>query len=211
MSVPTSTDQILLLVAGYPGTGKSRLCALVQDRLGPLTPLSIDAAKEELYDLHGFADPVARAHLDRAALEIFFAQVRTTMDGGQGIVAEYPFSDKQRAQLEAACRDHHYRPVTVRLVADFEVLYARQRRRDLDPSRHVGHLVDAYRPGDTLGDRHDAPQLLPREVFLNRYLHRGYGSFALGPVVEIDTTDFDLIDDDSVISLISGLLDEERT
>lgn len=211
MSVPTSTDQILLLVAGYPGTGKSRLCALAQDRLGPFTPLSIDAAKEELYDLHGFADPVARAHLDRAALEIFLAQVRTTMAGGRSIIAEYPFSDKQRAQLEAACRDHRYRPVTVRLVADFEILYARQRRRDLDPDRHVGHLVDAYRPGDTLDDRREAPQLLPREVFLDRYLHRGYGSFALGPVVEIDTTDFDQIDDDTVISLISGLLDEERT
>ncbi|GAA1487951.1 AAA family ATPase [Brachybacterium sacelli] len=206
-----STDRVLLLVAGFPGTGKSRLCTLVQERLGPFLALTLDDRKEELYDLHGFADAAARDHLDRAALEIFFAQVRTAMDDGRPLVAEYPFSEKQRAQLDAACRDYGYRPVTVRLVADFEVLYARQRRRDLDPSRHVGHLVDAYRPGDTLDDRLGAPQLLTRETFLDRYLHRGYGTFALGQVAEIDTTDFDQIDDDAVIARVTSLLERERT
>lgn len=203
----TSTDRILLLVAGFPGTGKSRLCTLVQECLGPFTALSLDDEKEELYDLHGFADPVAREHLDRAALETFLAQVRTTMaDGRQPILAEYPFSEKQRPQLEAACADYGFRPVTVRLVADFEVLFERQRRRDLDPSRHVGHLVDAYRSGDTLDDRRDAPRLLSREVFLDRCLHRGYGTFALGESVEIDTTDFAQLGDDDVISRIAQIL-----
>lgn len=207
----TSTDRILLLVAGFPGTGKSRLCTLVQEHLGPFTALSLDDAKEELYDLHGFADPVAREHLDRAALETFLAQVRTTMaDGRRSVLAEYPFSEKQRPQLEAACADYGFRPVTVRLVADFEVLFERQRRRDLDPSRHVGHLVDAYRSGDTLDDRRDAPRLLSREVFRDRYLHRGYGTFALGESLEIDTTDFAQLDDDDVVSRIGQILQNSQ-
>lgn len=198
-----SSEQILLLVAGFPGTGKSRLRTLVQERLGPFASLSLDDVKEELYDCRGFVDSAAREHLDRAALEIFLAQVRTMMAAGRPILAEYPFSEKQRPQLEAACADYEVRPVTVRLVADFEVLFERQRERDLDPSRHVGHLVDTYRPGDTLVDRRAAPRLLRREVFLDRYLHRGYGTFALGTTIEIDTTDFEQIDDDDLISRIS--------
>ncbi len=207
----TAADRVLVLVAGYPGTGKSRVCSLLQERLGPFTVLSLDAVKESLYDVEGFADASAKAHVDRAALELFLARVRAAMAEGGPVLAEYPFSEKQRPSLAAACTAYGYSPLTVRLVADFEVLFERQRRRDLDPSRHAGHLMDAYRPGDTLDDRHEAPQLLTLEVFLDRYLHRGYGEFALGEVIEVDTTDFTHVDDDALIAAISRRLAEERT
>lgn len=207
----TAMDRVLLLVAGYPGTGKSHVCTLLQDRLGPLRLLALDAVKEELYDQEGFADAAAKAHLDRAALELFLARVRTAMVEGGPLLAEYPFSEKQRPALAAACAAYDYRPFTVRLVAEFEELFARQHRRDLDPSRHLGHLVDAYRPGDILTDRCGAPQVLTREVFLERFLHRGYGQFALGPVLEVDTTDFALVDDDALIEAITRRIAEERT
>lgn len=207
----TAADRVLLLVAGYPGTGKSRVCSLLQDRLGPYMVLSLDAVKEELYDAEGFVDAAAKAHVDRAALELFLARVRSAMVHGRPVLAEYPFSQKQRPALAAACADYGYRPLTVRLVADFEVLFERQRARDLDTSRHTGHLVDAYRPGDILGDRREAPQLLTLEVFLDRYLHRGYGEFALGDVIEVDTTNFARVDDDALIAAISRRLAEERT
>lgn len=198
--------RVLLLVAGYPGTGKSRLCAQLRDQLGALRVLAIDDLKEALYDEHGFGDAQAKAHLDAAAREVFLAQVRTAMHAGGLVAAEYPFSEKQRPQLQQACTDLGYRPLTVRLVADVEVLYERQRRRDLDPSRHVGHLLDAYRPGDTLEDRLSAPQLLTREVFWERYHRRGYGTFALGPVIELDTTHPELVDDAAVIRRIMRAL-----
>lgn len=204
-------DRVLLLVAGYPGTGKSRVCSLLQDRLGPLTALSLDEVKEQLYDQEGFADATAKAHLNQAALELFLIRLRAALRDGGPTLAEYPFSEKQRPALESACRDYGYRPVTVRLVADFEVLFERQRRRDLDPSRHVGHLVDSYAPGDILGDRHDAPQLLTLEVFLDRYLHRGYGEFGLGDVIEVDTTDFDRVDDEDLVARVSHAVAENRT
>lgn len=205
------TGRVLVLIAGYPGTGKSRLSALLQERLGPFTALALDDAKEGLYDQEGFVDAAAKAHVDRAALELFLARVRRALAEGAPVLAEYPFSEKQRPALEKAARDFGYRVVTVRMVADFEVLFDRQRRRDLDPARHPGHLVDAYRPGDSLGDRRDAPQLLTLEVFLDRYLHRGYGEFALGTVIEVDTTEFDHVDDDALITRIAHALTQNRT
>lgn len=202
---------VLVLIAGYPGTGKSRLSAQLQDRLGPFTAVALDDVKEELYDREGFVDATAKAQLDRAALEIFLARVRRALAGGEPVLAEYPFSEKQRSALESASHDFGYRVVTVRMVADFEVLFERQRLRDLDPSRHLGHLVDAFRPGDTLADRRDAPQLLTLDVFLDRYLHRGYGDFALGEVIEVDTTVFDQVDDDALIARIARALAQDRT
>lgn len=200
----SADERLLLLIAGYPGTGKSRIASLVQEHLGPFRAVSIDDLKEQLYDQEGFADADAKAHLDRAALELFFARVHAAMADGVRVLAEYPFSDKQKDVLAAACRRYGYRPVTVRLVADFEVLFERQRHRDLDPTRHLGHLVDAYEHGDTLADRRAAPQLLSVEVFLGRYLRRGYGEFALGDLVEIDTTDFAQVDDADVLARISA-------
>ncbi|MBK0331543.1 AAA family ATPase [Brachybacterium sp. MASK1Z-5] len=202
----SADDRLLLLIAGYPGTGKSRIAELVQEHLGPFRSVSIDDLKEQLYDQEGFADADAKGHLDRAALELFFARVHAAMANGVRVLAEYPFSDKQKEVLAATCRRYGYRAVTVRLVADFEVLFERQRRRDQDPTRHLGHLVDAYEPGDTLADRRAAPQLLSVEVFLGRYLHRGYGEFALGDLVEIDTTDFAQVDDADVLARIGAVV-----
>src|SRR5699024_12449271 len=97
------------------------------------------------------------------------------------------------------------------LVVEFEGIMVRQRRRDLVPARHHGHLVDAYRPGEMLTDRSGAPQVLTREVFLERFLHRGYGEFALGPGLEVDTTDFALVDADALVEGITRRIAEERT
>ena len=88
------------------------------------------------------------------------------------------------------------------MVADLEILYERQRNRDLDESRHLGHIVNSYRKGDSCRDRSRAPGLLSREEFIHRCTTRGYEKFSLGPVLELDTSDFSTVDFAAVLRWI---------
>lgn len=193
----------LVLIAGLPGTGKSRLSQLVCEALGPLTEISIDPIKESTWDREGFDSLEEKRMLDGVALSQFFSLIERSMQRSERIIADYPLSEKQRPELECLCAAHSYRPVTVRMTADLDVLYERQRRRDLDDSRHLGHISHRYHVGDTCLDRSQAPGLLTREEFVRRCTTRGYDSFALGPVKEVDTSDFSAVDYPAVIAWIA--------
>lgn len=198
--------QVLVVLAGYPGTGKSALSRRLDEELGPFLLLELDAIKEDLYDREGFVDSRAKESLNGAATAIFFVRLRRAMSQRRRIIVDYPFSDKQRAGLDDACRDFAYTPITVRLVAEFEALFARQHQRDLDPGRHPGHLYEDYAPGGPARDRRQAPGILSREEFLDRYRHRGYGHFSLGQTCELDTTHFEDVDTGSVVDFVSQAL-----
>ena len=43
--------------------------------------------------------------------------------------------------------------LTIRLVADFEILWNRRKKRDLEKSRHLSHIMTHYHNGDRLDDR----------------------------------------------------------
>lgn len=193
----------LVLIAGLPGTGKSRLSQLVCEALGPLTEISIDPIKESTWDREGFDSLEEKRMLDGVALSQFFSLIERSMQRSERIIADYPLSEKQRPELECLCAAHSYRPVTVRMTADLDVLYERQRRRDLDDSRHLGHISHRYHVGDTCLDRSQAPGLLTREEFVRRCTTRGYDTFALGPVKEVDTSDFSAVDYPAVIAWIA--------
>lgn len=200
--------RVLLLIAGFPGIGKSHLRDLIEEALGPFHAVSLDEIKEDLYDAHGFEDSTAKAELDAHAVDLFLASIGRAMEAQDQIISEYPFSQKQAPGLEALCARFGYHAVTVRLTADLDVLYDRQRRRDLDPRRHPGHLVDSFRPGDRLEDRENAPQLLTWPVFRERCLVRGYDTFRLGTLIEADTTDFSAVDYPSLVDRIRKAMDE---
>ena len=48
--------QMLILLAGYPGTGKSYLANMLIERFPELKILSPDDVKEEYWDRYGFHD-----------------------------------------------------------------------------------------------------------------------------------------------------------
>lgn len=198
----TTTRGTLVLLAGYPGTGKSVLGAAVERRMPGIVAVALDDAKLARYERHGFVDAAEKAHHERIALEDWLATLDATMSTGVPVVSDYPFSDKQRPQLVDLCARHAYDPCTVRLVAEFDVLFERQRARDLDASRHPSFVLDAYQPGDDAPDRASAPGILTRAEFRRRYDERGYGAFALGPTLEVDTTDFRTVDTEAIVDWI---------
>lgn len=198
----TTTRGTLLLLAGYPGTGKSVLAAAVGRRMPGVVTVALDDAKLARYERYGFADATEKAEHERLALDDWLRALDATMATGVPVLSDYPFSHKQRPQLVELCARHGYDPCTVRLIAEFDTLFERQRARDLDASRHPSFVMDAYRSGDDVHDRLSAPGILTREEFRRRYDERGYGSFELGPTLEIDTTDFRTVATEAIVDWI---------
>ncbi|WP_158247581.1 AAA family ATPase [Actinomyces qiguomingii] len=202
------TGAVLVLLAGLPGTGKTHLCSRIRACFPNCTQVSIDVVKEALWERYGFDDAAQKRELDDMALRLFFSDLDTALghahDSAAMVVSDYPFSDKQEPTLRALCERHRATVMTIRLTADLEVLFERQQRRDLDPSRHLGHIVDHYHRGDTLKDRTAATGLLTREEFYRRCTTRGYDAFRLGDLLEVDATDLDAVDHEAILKWIAA-------
>lgn len=55
--------------------------------------------------------------------------------------------------------------ITIRLVADFEVLWERRHQRDREPERHLSYIMDHYHYGDQLEDRSLGTNHITKEAF----------------------------------------------
>ena len=135
-------EKTLILLAGYPATGKSDLAERIISRhvASNFENVSIDAVKEEYWDTYGFDNADEKAAVNACALEEYFRRMDATMASGAQIMSDYPFSDKQKSTLAELAEKNGYRVLTIRLVGDPAVIIARSRRRDLGQGRHLGHL-----------------------------------------------------------------------
>lgn len=196
--------QMLILLAGYPGTGKSYLANMLIERFPELQILSPDDVKEEYWDRYGFHDLEEKEELIKLGWQEYYKRMEDAFAEHKSLISDYPFSHKQRDQLESISNRHHCQVVTIRLVGDIGVLYERQRKRDLDNSRHLGHIVCCYQKGMPIAHE-DADNLLTYEEFYRRCTERGYGEFALGETIELDVTDFSKVDYEAVFQRIRGI------
>ncbi|MFQ9514800.1 MAG: AAA family ATPase [Eubacterium sp.] len=192
----------LILLAGYPATGKSYLCGLILDRYPELVTINQDELKEQKWDEFGFDNLEEKTRLEMMAWEEYYAALEEKMSNGESVISDYPFSEKQKGRLENLSQKYGYEVVTIRLLGDINKLYERSRKRDLDQKRHLGHLVSCYHKGDVMDDRAKADCLVTYEIFLDRCLHKGYDKFCLGNLIDVDATDFTKIDYDGIISRV---------
>lgn len=196
--------QMLILLAGYPGTGKSYLANMLIERFPELQILSPDDVKEEYWDRYGFHDLKEKEELIKLSWQEYYKRMEDAFAKHKSLISDYPFSHKQRDQLESISSRHYCQVVTIRLVGDIGVLYERLRKRDLDNSRHLGHIVCCYQKGMPIAHE-DADNLLTYEEFYRRCTERGYGEFALGETIELDVTDFSKVDYEAVFQRIKEI------
>lgn len=199
----------VILVAGYPGTGKSHFCRWIGENWTGIEFFSPDEIKEKLWDEEGYDDEAGKARLTEKSWEIFYSRLEKEMQGGGDLCLDYPFSDKQKAKLEALVKTYSYTPVTIRLVGDLETLCRRQLARDKDPDRHLGHIMTHYHKGDVLEDRSKADALVDHEEFLARCRNRGYGEFSMGALREVDVTRFEDIPYDELRDFLGAYLSKK--
>lgn len=196
----------IILLAGYPATGKTYLCNKILERFGKFTVVSQDELKEGIFDEYGFDNMEEKVILENKSWNLYYQTIEKEMKKGSIIISDYPFSDKQKGKLQALVQKYEYQPITFRLIGDIETLYERSRKRDLDPSRHLSHLVSKYQKGDVLEDRTKADCLVTHDIFVDRCKNRGYDKFQLGYLIEIDVTDYNKINYNAVLNELGGLL-----
>lgn len=198
----------LILIAGFPGTGKSYLCKRILKRYSGIRLISPDEIKEEYWDRYGYDTLEEKNACIKKSWAAYYRRVETAFGEGVSVLSDYPFSDKQKPRLAQIANFYNVGALTVRLTANLEVLFFRQQRRDLDESRHLGHILNhSYHKGREPERREAADALLSREEFLTRCETRGYGTFALGDCVELDVSDFAAADYERVMRFLSERLE----
>jgi predicted kinase len=199
----------MILLAGYPATGKSYLCNKILERFGDITVVSQDELKEGIFDQYGFRNMEEKVALEMKSWEQYYKDVAKEMEKGNIIISDYPFSEKQKGKLQALSEQYEYQMITIRLLGDIDTLYERSRKRDLAQSRHLSHLVSSYQKGDVMEDRTQADCLVTYDVFVDRCKNRGYDTFQLGYLIEMDVTDFTKIDYNAVLNELGEVLKGE--
>jgi adenylate kinase family enzyme len=150
---------IFVLVAGPPGSGKTRLAISLADKLG-LPLIAKDVIKEMLMDTLGVPATVEESRtLGRAAVEVMLTVAQTS----RGAVLDSTFYSYTVPSLQTLPGSI----IEIRCRCPRALALSRYRARSA--GRHRGHL-DAERTDDELWDE----QLL-----------RPLG---LGPLIEVDTT-----------------------
>ena len=176
----------LILIAGCPGTGKSYLCNNILQRYMDMMLLSPDDIKEMFWDKYGFKNISEKNRLIGLSWQYYYKKMAEIMDLKKNIISDYPFSDKQKYMLSLISKQHSYNIITIRLIADLGILFERQKQRDLDYGRHLGHILNKYIPGQVINSRKNADGLLSYDEFAERCLKREYAKFALGKLFEVN-------------------------
>ncbi len=196
----------LILLAGFPGTGKTYLANKIRDWQPEFILLSPDAIKEKFWDEQGFDNLAEKEATIRLSWEYYYGKLCDYMQEGLAVMSDYPFSDKQKARLAALTGQYGYQVITLRMTGDLAILFERQKRRDLDSSRHWGHVLTSYHQGQQPADRRKADALLDYDEFSKRCLTRGYGEFSLGYLIKLDMTDFNAVDYEELCRQLEQLL-----
>ncbi|MFD0898526.1 AAA family ATPase [Loigolactobacillus binensis] len=184
----------MILLAGAPGTGKTYTGNIIKQSFSGFVELPLDLIKEHIYDEIGFDDPTEKRALDDAAYERFYQAVAFLMRHDKPIMADYPFSYRQKNALEKLAAKYQYHVITIRLEADLKVLYQRAIKRDIEEPRHLGLMMNHYHRGDSLLDKKSADGLPSFTVFKNRAEERGYQTFVVGSLITLNVNDYAQVD-----------------
>lgn len=190
----------LLLLAGSPATGKTYLTNLIKELFPDMLVVTPDEGKELYAEAIGFDSLAEKAALEQQVWQFYYGVMTLYMAAGkQVILSEYPFSEKQKPKLTQLAQQYEYEVITIRLYADFDVLWQRRQARDLEPDRHLSHIMTHYHYGDTLTDRTAADNHITKDAFKQIIEGRRYNEFQLGETFAVDVSDFSKVDYSSLL------------
>lgn len=181
-------QKYILILAGPPGTGKTYLANQIMKADAHWHILSYDDIKERYFDKYGFNNLSEKGALGDKAWKTFYLQLDELFQQSKKIIIDYPFSYKQEDTLTRMINQYQYKPNTLILYGEMHELYKRQKERDLEDSRHIGHIVTRYKDGDFPNTPDDLDDF---EQFKSRCDDRQYDHFHIGNYKRINVTHFE--------------------
>ncbi len=184
---------LLIIISGPPASGKSSIGRRIAHDL-QLPYIGKDDIKERLFDALGIGDLEWSRKLGAATYDLLFWFVELQLLAGHSSIVESNFrASSSGPQFVALQERYSFMAFQIICSTDPVVLQERFEARTLSGQRHPGHadslvIVDVMREGQ-------AP-----------YVPMPLG----GPVVELDTTDWNAIDYDALVAHVRHTL-ESRT
>ena len=130
----------LIVVAGYPATGKTSLARGIADEMH-LPVIGKDDIKEALFDSLGTGDREWSARLGQATYEVMFRLLRQFLHAGVSVVVEANFeAGAATVSLGAILQELAAKPMLVVLHGDPDLIVDRIHARADSGERHPGHL-----------------------------------------------------------------------
>lgn len=200
-----------ILIAGCPATGKSYLIQKIKEVLPSMFMITPDEVKEMFADSIGFDSKADKTALEKRVWKFYYQVLQLYMEAGRKVIlSEYPFSEKQKGKLAELSETYDYQVITIRLTADFEVLWERRHDRDLYSQGHLLHIMNHYHYGDRLADRSQADALLSKAEFRRIVEVRNYAGFQLGELYEFDVTDFSKVNYEPLLEALKNRIESDQ-
>lgn len=178
----------LIILAGYPATGKTCIINGLMEHNKKLEYISIDEIEEFFYDNLGFKNKKEKNKIYNLSFEFFYMKLKSMMNKNYDIVIDYPFSYLQYPILKELSFKYDYKCITIRLSGDIKEIYKRRVKRDLDESRNTAHLLNNYDKNRKVSLEERKDNLISLEEFKKHCKLREYDKFELGKLLEIDVT-----------------------
>ena len=194
-------QKCILILAGPPGTGKTYLANQIMKANANWHILSYDDIKERYFDKYGFNNLSEKEALGDKAWKTFYLQLDDLFRQSKQVIIDYPFSYKQEAILTRMIAQYQYKPKTLILYGEMHELYKRQKERDLDDSRHIGHIVTRYKDGNFPNKPDDLDDF---EQFKSRCDDRQYDHFHIGNYKRINVTHFEDVNLNEILLWINN-------
>jgi len=166
----------LILVTGLPASGKSGFSRYAGEKLG-IPVLEKDHYKEILFDTIGFGCREEKLKLGVAAMELMYDQAQQLLKMGMSVILDNNFENSSLEGVKKLAADFDCRLITLRFEDDIAAIHRRFVRRDRDPRRHRGHVLNTRYP-ETEGREEYIP--LSLEAFESKCRQRGMLDFYPG-------------------------------
>jgi catechol 2,3-dioxygenase-like lactoylglutathione lyase family enzyme/predicted kinase len=183
------TPTPLIIVTGPPASGKTALARRLADELR-LPRLSRDDLKERLFDTLGWDDREWSKRLGAASYELVWQILESHLAAGSPLLVESNFRGTLPTErFRELGRRHPFTPHQVNCVADGATLVERYRERAHSPERHPGHGEEI---DDELREQLERGRLDPLPIG--------------GEIIEVDTTDPEVIDYEGLLRRLRAAL-----
>ena len=179
---------LLIIISGPPCTGKTTLGKKIA-REFRLPLISRDDIKESLFDSLGVKDREWSKKLGIASYNILYQFIDTLLGAKNSFIIETPlkpeYDEERFLDLQ---KKHDFRAIQIMCKTDREILFERFKKRSESGERHPGHVDDQN-----------------YEEFKDILLKGEHQALNIGgKVFDIDTTDFESIDYNSIFSAIKS-------